>query len=287
MEAPGSNNPATGNYYDVGNFTISNGVTVSAGDFDAVTVGAFAQGYSYSGVNNGVLSYTGPTDKAVISFAAGTEITATDVAIAMSGTFTNNGTILGHVQEGSGYGIELDGSLNGSLVNSSSGLIGLDFVNTPITAGSASGTWAAISVGGDVGATGTLTNNGTIRVDVEESAFRTETGSSPSANDASGSFYGIYVSGVVAGTVANSGSISVDVDRATGVSAAGIYSDSVSQGGAVTNSGAINVNLAPTSLDSWGTVIGAGIHVDDVVNGIVTNTATGSIFGEDHAKSII
>ena len=119
-------------------------------------------------------------------------------------------------------------------------------------------TGTGVYVNGDLLAGGSIINEGTIIVDLEDDTVAAT---------------GIYVDGDVAGLISNTGTIDV-TSIATGTDAAAYgldVDDDLTKTGAILNSGTITA-LAVATDDS--TAAAYGIQVDGELNGVVKNTGT-------------
>jgi outer membrane autotransporter protein len=196
----------------------------------------------------------------------GVALTSEDQAVLVGGNYssvlTNNGTISFANSDSEEdidiYGIEIDGTLTGSVINNGS------ITFTSLTTDDIDS--YGIYIGNDND--GAITNNGTIDI---------TSISSNSSVDA----YGIYVSDDVNGTITNNGSISasasrLDTNADSSVEAFGISTGTVN--GSIVNNGSISVSAIMESTDY--SAEATGIRTGDVI-GSVTNNGTITAFASN------
>lgn len=184
------------------------------------------------------------------------------------GSIINNGEITVDVMNSdssaSASGIYVSGEVNGSITNSSTGLI-----DVLVASDSYEVTAYGIYVYGNVGEVGVITNAGMINVEAD-------------STEESVSAYGVYVDGYLDGAIDNSGTIDVraESDSST-ASAYGIYvSGDVGGTGSIENSGELLVEaLAGTEHSATA----YGIYAEGDLYGSIVNTGTGLIDVSAHS----
>ena len=186
-----------------------------------------------------------------------------DSGMAMAGEIINEGTItISNLADGDGdnhtyYGINVRDELTGSLINNGDIILSAEATDDIYIEG--------IHVGG-VGKTGVLTNDGLIDITALNSDDTLEA-------------TGIHIYGDTAGTVLNSGIISIYAEQqssdSSSVSGGGIWAAG-EVSGSITNSGEITATTIST--DGYKN-LAYGIYVDDdlTTTGSITNTSTGEI----------
>jgi uncharacterized protein with beta-barrel porin domain len=258
-----SNSPSDGTYFDVSDATINANISPAATNMPAVSVGNTG-GYDGTLINNGSINAQG------YSITGLKLVKDANIALTATGSVVNNGSITADIFVDYGMGIHADGHVNGSITNAASGVITVraDTSRSDITS---IASLYGIYTFGDVGASGSISNAGTINVQVLDEQFS-------SSAALTGDYYaGIYVTGVARGSVSNQGTIDITLEAASAVTIMGIYVLSVQGGGNISNSGTIDIDLKPVDFTSFGTVVAGGIWIEGAVEGTVTNTATGSI----------
>jgi len=184
-----------------------------------------------------------------------------DAGIEMAGEIINTATIaISTMDPGDDhtyYGIELRDELTGSLINNGDIILSAEATDQIYIEG--------IHVSG-IGKTGVLTNDGLIDITAVNSDDTLEA-------------TGIHIFGDMAGTVLNSGIISIYAEQqngtSSGVSGGGIWAQG-EVSGSITNSGEITATTISTvDYDNYA----YGIYVSDdlTTTGSITNTSTGEI----------
>lgn len=293
---------AYGLYFD-GDFagTLTNSGTIN-GTSTAGSSYAQAYGLYVSGELSGAISNLGTLsgNAAANSSGYGYGLYISN-SVTSTGSLANSGTISGTASGGSSgaraYGVYVSGNLDGSLTNTSTGTIRAEATsndNQPrayavyvdsthsgmlsnagninaIASNGATGYGVAWAYGvyfNSFGATGTLTNSGTISATA-----------SAAGNSAYAYAYGVYVSNGIEGTLTNSGTINATATNSgTGsgsMNAYGIYASSgIVNTGVLTNSGMIGATATGGSAGANAAGVDLGYSGLD---GALTNTSTGSI----------
>ena len=189
------------------------------------------------------------------------------------GSIINNGDITVDVMNGnsdaSAAGIYVSGDVNGTITNSSTGLI-----DVLVASDSYNATAYGIQIDGNVGEMGVITNAGIINAEANSDVGFYNSSSSYAYPYASAT--GIYIGGDLDGKVNNSGTI--DVRAASGTSSAtayGIYVSGTATGN-ITNSGDILVE----AMSSTSTAAAYGIYVGSDMNSMIDNTGTIDVYAE-------